>query len=160
MNNELTELHFEEKREIEKILRELASQLTKHLDPIRMNIEILAELDFIQAKARYALEINSVKPFLDKDKINLINAYHPVLLQTHKKNEVVPLNLTLGDEYNTLVISGPNAGGKTVVLKTVCSQECLFRWIRKVNLNCLIEFSSALETNNRLRMILVLSVRI
>ncbi len=119
MNNELTELHFEEKREIEKILRELASQLTKHLDPIKMNIEILAELDFIQAKARYALEINSVKPFLDKDKINLINAYHPVLLQTHKKNEVVPLNLTLGDEYNTLVISGPNAGGKTVVLKTV-----------------------------------------
>ena len=119
MNNELTELHFEEKREIERILRELAAQLTEHLDPIKINIEILAELDFIQAKARYALETISVKPFIDKEKINLINAYHPVLLQTHKRNEVVPLNLSLGDEYNTLVISGPNAGGKTVVLKTV-----------------------------------------
>ncbi|HMQ68728.1 MAG TPA: endonuclease MutS2 [Ignavibacteria bacterium] len=119
MNNELTELHFEEKREIERILRELAAQLTGHLDPIKINIEILAELDFIQAKARYAMETISVKPFIDKEKINLINAYHPVLLQTHKRNEVVPLNLSLGDEYNTLVISGPNAGGKTVVLKTV-----------------------------------------
>lgn len=119
MNNELTELHFEEKREIEKILRELAVQLTHHIEPIRINIEILSEIDFIQAKARYALETVSVKPFIDKDRIDLINAYHPLLLQTHKRSEVVPLNLTIGDEFNTLVISGPNAGGKTVVLKTV-----------------------------------------
>lgn len=119
MNNELTELYFEEKREIEKILRELAKQLTGHLDPIRINIEILSEIDFIQAKSRYALETISVKPFIDKDRLNLINAFHPVLLQTHKRSDVIPLNLTLGVEFNTLVISGPNAGGKTVVLKTV-----------------------------------------
>ena len=119
LNNELTELHFEEKREIEKILRELAQQLSGHTDELKANIEILSEIDFIQAKAKYAIETISVKPVLNKGILNLINAYHPVLLQTHKRNEVVPLNLTIGGEFNTLVISGPNAGGKTVVLKTV-----------------------------------------
>ncbi len=119
LNNELTELHFEEKREIEKILRELAGQLSVHLDEIKVNIEVLSEIDFIQAKAKYAIETISVKPTINKQKLNLINAFHPVLLQTHKRTEVVPLNLLIGDEYNTLVISGPNAGGKTVVLKTV-----------------------------------------
>ncbi|MBK8551463.1 MAG: hypothetical protein IPL53_10550 [Ignavibacteria bacterium] len=119
LNNELTELHFEEKREIEKILRELAQQLSRHLDEIKANIEILSEIDFIQAKAKYAIETISVKPYINRDKVNLINAFHPVLIQTHKRNEVVPLNLLIGEEYNTLVISGPNAGGKTVVLKTV-----------------------------------------
>lgn len=119
LNNEITELHFEEKREIEKILRELAKQLTSHIDELRNNSDILAEIDFIQAKARYAIETISDKPVLNSAKLNLINAYHPVLLQTHKRSEVVPLNLSIGDEFNTLVISGPNAGGKTVVLKTV-----------------------------------------
>lgn len=118
LNNELTELHFDEKREIEKILRELAQQLSKHLDEIKINIDILSEIDFIQAKARYSIEIISVKPIINS-KLNLINAFHPVLLQTHKRSEVVPLNLSIGDKYNTLIISGPNAGGKTVVLKTV-----------------------------------------
>ena len=119
LNNELTELHFEEKREIEKILRELAQQLSGHTDEIKANIDILSEIDFIQAKARFAIETISVKPVLNNVRLNLFNAYHPILLQTHKRNEVVPLNLTIGGEYNTLVISGPNAGGKTVVLKTV-----------------------------------------
>ena len=119
LNNELTELHFEEKREIEKILRELAQQLSGHTDEIKANIDILSEIDFIQAKARFAIETISVKPILNNVRLNLFNAYHPILLQTHKRNEVVPLNLTIGGEYNTLVISGPNAGGKTVVLKTV-----------------------------------------
>ncbi|MEP7146304.1 MAG: endonuclease MutS2, partial [bacterium] len=119
LNNELTELHFEEKREIEKILRELAQQLSLHIDEIRSNVGILSEIDFIQAKARYAIETISVKPHINNDNLKLINALHPVLLQTHKRAEVVPLNLNIGKEYNTLVISGPNAGGKTVVLKTV-----------------------------------------
>jgi len=119
LNNEITELHFEEKREIEKILRELAKQLTEHIDELRSNIEILSEIDFVQAKARYAIETISDKPIIKGSKLNLINAFHPVLLQTHKRNEVVPLNLSIGEKYNTLVISGPNAGGKTVVLKTV-----------------------------------------
>ncbi|MEO8209897.1 MAG: endonuclease MutS2 [bacterium] len=119
LNNEITELHFEEKREIEKILRELALQLSAHLDEIRINIDILSEIDFIQAKARYSIETISSKPQINNSGIKLVNAFHPVLLQTHKRSEVVALNLLLGDEFNTLVISGPNAGGKTVVLKTV-----------------------------------------
>ncbi|MDQ3194213.1 MAG: endonuclease MutS2, partial [Bacteroidota bacterium] len=119
LNNELTELHFEEKREIEKILRELAQQLSSHIDEIRSNVGILSEVDFLQAKARHAIETISVKPHINNDNLKLINALHPVLLQTHKRGEVVPLNLDIGKEYNTLVISGPNAGGKTVVLKTV-----------------------------------------
>jgi len=119
LNNEITELHFEEKREIEKILRELAKQLIEHIDELRTNIDILSEIDFVQAKARYAIEIIADKPIIKGSKLNLIDAFHPVLLQTHKRSEVVPLNLFIGEKYNTLVISGPNAGGKTVVLKTV-----------------------------------------
>ncbi len=119
LNNELTELYFEEKREIEKILRELASQLSLHTEEIKVNIDILAETDFLNAKARYAIETISVKPVLNSRYTKFVNAYHPVLLQTHKRSEVVPLNITIGDEFNTLIISGPNAGGKTVVLKTV-----------------------------------------
>jgi DNA mismatch repair protein MutS2 len=119
LNNEITELHFEEKREVEKILRELALQLSGHLEEIRINIDILSEIDFLQSKAKYAIETISSKPAIGNSGLNLINAFHPVLLQTHKRNEVVPLNLWLGKEFNTLVISGPNAGGKTVVLKTV-----------------------------------------
>lgn len=119
LNNDLTELYFEEKREIENILRELVKQLRASLDELKLNTEILSEIDFIQAKARYAIELISVMPFIDKSSLNLKNAYHPVLLKSHKRSEVVPLNLELGENFNTLVISGPNAGGKTVTLKTV-----------------------------------------
>ncbi|MBS1517615.1 MAG: endonuclease MutS2 [Bacteroidetes bacterium] len=119
LNNEITELYFEEKREIESILRELASQLSSNISEIKNNIGILAEIDFLQAKARYSIETISSKPVISDSHINLINAFHPVLLQTHKRAEVVPLDINLGNEFNTLVISGPNAGGKTVVLKTV-----------------------------------------
>ena len=119
LNNEITELHFEEKREIEKILRELSGQLAQYTDEIKNNLDILSEIDFIQAKARYAIETDSTKPVIGNKYLNLITAYHPGLLKTKKRNEVIPLNLTIGDNFNTLVISGPNAGGKTVVLKTV-----------------------------------------
>lgn len=118
LNNDITELHFEEKREIEKILKELAVHISVHSEELLGNTEILSEIDFIQAKAKYAIESDSVKPVLCEDKINLINTYHPVLIKSHPKTEVVPLNLRIGEQYNTLVISGPNAGGKTVVLKT------------------------------------------
>ncbi|MBK9334094.1 MAG: endonuclease MutS2 [Ignavibacteria bacterium] len=119
LNNEITELSFEEKREIELILRELAAQVSKVIDPLRLNIRILAEIDFLQAKARYSIETVSAKPLITNNYIDLKNAFHPVLLQTHKRNEVVPLDICIGKEFNSLVISGPNAGGKTVVLKTI-----------------------------------------
>jgi len=127
LNNDLTELYFEEKREIENILRELVRQLRDNIDELKVNTEILSEIDFLQAKAKYALESMSVKPVLNDKVLKLIGAYHPVLLKSHKKNEVVPLNLTIGDEFNTLVISGPNAGGKTVVLKTVGLNQLLLQ---------------------------------
>ncbi len=119
LNNEITELHFEEKREIEKILRQLSAQLGQYTEEIRNNLNILSEIDFIQAKAKYAAETESSKPVTGSNYVNLIKAYHPGLLKTKKRNEVIPLNLMIGKEFNTLVISGPNAGGKTVVLKTV-----------------------------------------
>lgn len=119
LNNELTELHFEEKREVEKILRELSSQVRSVSDELSANCIIMARMDFLQAKARYAIETISSKPKLTEDTVDLKNAFHPVLLQTHSRSEVIPLNFRLGGNFNTLVISGPNAGGKTVVLKTV-----------------------------------------
>lgn len=119
LNNELTELHFDEKREIDKILRELAGQIRAVSDELLNNCDILATVDFLQAKARYAIETISSMPVISEGKTELINAFHPVLLQTHSRQEVVPLDFRIGDEFNVLVISGPNAGGKTVVLKTV-----------------------------------------
>ncbi|HMS63950.1 MAG TPA: endonuclease MutS2 [Ignavibacteria bacterium] len=119
LNNELTELHFEEKREIEKILRDLALLVVVHYEKMKLNIDLLSEIDFIQAKARYALETDSSKPVITDKHLSLVKTYHPILLKSAKRSEVVPLNLFIGDNYNTLVISGPNAGGKTVVLKTV-----------------------------------------
>jgi DNA mismatch repair protein MutS2 len=119
LNNELTELHFEERREIDKILRELASQVAKVSSELLGNCMILADIDFIQAKAKYAIETISSMPVITENEVDLIDAYHPVLLQTHTRSQVVPLKFRIGNEFNTLVISGPNAGGKTVVLKTV-----------------------------------------
>ncbi len=119
LNNELTELHFEERREIERILMELAGQVRRVSSELIGNCDILGQIDFLQAKAKYAIEIIAEMPQFSEDELELNSAYHPVLLQTHKRTEVVPLNFKIGGNFNTLVISGPNAGGKTVVLKTV-----------------------------------------
>lgn len=126
LNNEITELQFKEKREIQKILIELSRQIAVHHEELKANCEILAEVDFLQAKARYALEIGGSAPVISEN-INLINSYHPVLLQNHKRAEVVPLNVAIGEDYFTLVITGPNAGGKTVALKTVGLIQLMFQ---------------------------------
>lgn len=126
LNNEITELQFKEKREIQKILIELSRQIAEHHEELKANCEILAEVDFLQAKARYALEIGGSAPVISEN-INLINSYHPVLLQNHKRAEVVPLNVAIGEDYFTLVITGPNAGGKTVALKTVGLIQLMFQ---------------------------------
>jgi len=119
LNNDITELQFEEKREIERILAELAKKVRVNLPELKINCEILAEIDFLQAKAKYAIEIMAEKPLISEDEYCIKNGYHPVLLQTHKRDEVVPLNFNIGNDYNSIIISGPNAGGKTVSLKTV-----------------------------------------
>jgi DNA mismatch repair protein MutS2 len=119
LNNELTELHFEERREIDKILRELSIQVAGVSNELLGNCMILADIDFTQAKAKYAVETISSMPVITENEVDLIDAYHPVLLQTHSRSQVIPLKFRIGNDFNTLVISGPNAGGKTVVLKTV-----------------------------------------
>ncbi|MFA7361748.1 MAG: endonuclease MutS2 [Candidatus Kapaibacterium sp.] len=119
LNNEITELTFEEKREVERILRNLSESIARYYNELKVNSEILGELDFIRAKALYAIEFNCVEPGFKKDKYLLKNCYHPILIQKLGKNNVTPLNLELIDETNTIVITGPNAGGKTVALKTV-----------------------------------------
>jgi DNA mismatch repair protein MutS2 len=122
LSNEIRDLEIQELREIERILREVAKSLRQHLEHLLNNQEILCEFDALYAKARFAIETRSVMPELSEQKsLRLVEAYHPWLLLTHKKlgKPTVPLSLELGDQHRALVITGPNAGGKSVALKTI-----------------------------------------
>lgn len=127
LNNDITELQFKEKREIEKILIELSSQIAYNYEVLKLNCSILAEIDFLQAKARYAVEIIALKPVITDSEIELRKAFHPILVKNHGRKNVEPLNLIIGNEFNTLVVTGPNAGGKTVALKTVGIVQLMFQ---------------------------------
>jgi DNA mismatch repair protein MutS2 len=109
---------YEEKREIELILKEISSQLSLKLPELLETCEAVSKLDFLNAKARYAIEINAVKPQISGN-IKILNAYHPLLLNRLSKKEVIPLDFEIDESFNTVVITGPNAGGKTVSLKTI-----------------------------------------
>lgn len=123
MNNSLGELVTEEKREVERILKRITTVVRENFEPLKENSEILARLDLIYAKARFSLEYGAVEPLIESEApLRLIEASHPLLLKATKeleKQEVVPLTMTLGERFRTLVITGPNTGGKTVALKTV-----------------------------------------
>ncbi len=120
LNNALRELQLSEQREIYKILADVTKQVQEIRVPLEISLETLAEIDVLVAKAKYSIEIVGNAPSLaEKPRIRLIQARHPVLLQRHKREEVVPLDLVIGDNVTTLLITGPNAGGKTVTLKTV-----------------------------------------
>lgn len=127
LNNEITELQYEEKREVEKILRHLSGEIAKYYQELKVNSEILSEIDFIVAKARYAIEFNCVQPEITYGNVRILNAYHPILIQRLERNDVVPLNFSIDDGINTVVITGPNAGGKTVSLKTVGLLQMMFQ---------------------------------
>lgn len=116
LNNELRELENEEKKEIERILYELSSEISEYKAYLETNEEALKSISFIFARARLAREMRATEPILnDKGYVNLKNARHPLI----PKDKVVPTTLELGDEYTSLIITGPNTGGKTVSLKTV-----------------------------------------
>jgi len=121
LNNQLRALEIEEKREIEKILIHLTSLIYNELEPIQQSLHAAAYIEFVYAKARFSAKIQGQQPFLnDKHELEMIKARHPLLLLRHENiDDVIPLDLKIGEAFNTLVITGPNAGGKTVALKTI-----------------------------------------
>lgn len=120
INNEIRTLQFEEKREVESILKGLTTQIGEDRDKISSNIRVLGELDFIQAKAKYSIDILGNEPRISlKQELKLHDAYHPILLKRVGRSNVIPLDIEIDDTANTIVITGPNAGGKSVAMKTV-----------------------------------------
>ncbi len=122
INNEINELYFERRREVTKILIRMTDELRPSLPAIKNYIQKLGLIDFIRAKALLAIDLKAEMPFLRKEAmINYKNAYHPLLYlalqRDHKK--VVPMSLNLSRENRICVISGPNAGGKSVSLKVI-----------------------------------------
>ncbi len=116
LNNEYKELLLKEKEEIEKILASLSNLVYESSALVATDYKILIELDFIFAKAAYAQTYNGVAPmFNDDGRINIKKGRHPLLDQ----KKVVPIDVHLGDDFNLLIVTGPNTGGKTVSLKTV-----------------------------------------
>jgi len=122
LNNEIKELEYAEKREIIRILTLLSDDLRPYIDDLLMSNDFLASIDYIRAKALFANEIGAILPELSEERIiSWKNAVHPLLLLSHRKDkkEVVPLTIDLNTKQRILLISGPNAGGKSVCLKTV-----------------------------------------
>lgn len=122
LNNDIRELEYEEKYEIVKILTAFADFIRPYIDDILPSYDFLGEIDFIRAKSRLAMEINANMPIINQEQGILWNsAVHPLLYLHHKKEgrEVVPLDIALNKNERILVISGPNAGGKSVCLQTV-----------------------------------------
>ena len=115
LNNELANLKVDEDIEIEKILANLSASLYDYTNNFLNNISILGDLDLIFAKASYSKDIDGILPNINENKyINLISARHPLI----DKKIVVPIDISIGKDYSSLVITGPNTGGKTVSLKT------------------------------------------
>ena len=122
LNNEINQLKIEEEIEIEKILQNLTSLFYPYIEELKVDFNIIGNLDFIFAKAKYSKSISGITPIINTQKeINLINARHPLI----DKDKVVPISVELGKNYSTLLITGPNTGGKTVTLKTVGLLSCM-----------------------------------
>ena len=122
LNNKIRDLEFDKRREIIRILTELTNQLRPYVPILLSYHGFLTKLDFVRAKALFAIQIEAEMPVLLKEsRIKLINAKHPLLILNHKENgkPVVPLNMHLDDQVRILLVSGPNAGGKSVAMKTV-----------------------------------------
>jgi DNA mismatch repair protein MutS2 len=121
-NNEIFSLEHEESREVNRILQRLTASLSIYAPLLKTYYEIMGEFDFIFGKAKLAIDVNGIHPNLkDGSHIHLIQAFHPLLFLYHRKSQkpTVPVNIKLDEKNRILVISGPNAGGKTVTMKTV-----------------------------------------
>ena len=119
---ELQNLQYEEKQEVIRILKTLSSKIRPYSTLLESQLEYLTHLDVISSKTKYAYSINGVLPKIAKNKnLYFKDAYHPILLVTHKEEnlEVVPQTIHLNDKQQIIVISGPNAGGKSITLKTI-----------------------------------------
>lgn len=115
LNNELNNLKADEQIEILRILEELSKKFASITNELKNNVKLIGEIDFIFAKASFSKSINGIKPEINKNKVvNLISARHPLI----DKDKVVPIDISIGEKYSSLIITGPNTGGKTVALKT------------------------------------------
>lgn len=122
MNNEINQLKMDEQIEIEKILKELSLSFMPYTKELKKDSELIGTIDFIFAKGNFSKSINGTTPIINNNKqISLINAKHPLI----DKNKVVPISIELGKDFSTLLITGPNTGGKTVTLKTVGLLTCM-----------------------------------
>ena len=116
LNNEIRELEIQEQKEIEAVLATLSNEAAPHIEELRLNMELLAQLDFIFAKAALSRQYQCSAPvFNDKGRIHIKDGRHPLL----DPQKVVPINIWLGKDFDLLIVTGPNTGGKTVSLKTV-----------------------------------------
>ena len=116
LNNEIRELEIQEQKEIEAVLASLSNEAAPHIEELRLNMELLAQLDFIFAKAALSRQYQCSAPvFNDKGRIHIKDGRHPLL----DPQKVVPINIWLGKDFDLLIVTGPNTGGKTVSLKTV-----------------------------------------
>ena len=116
LNNDIRELELEEQKEIEVILSNLSQMTAEQTDSIRADLDIMVQLDVIFARASLAMDMNATEPiFNDEGRIRLKQARHPLI----DKRKAVPIDIRLGDDFDLLVVTGPNTGGKTVSLKTV-----------------------------------------
>lgn len=116
LNNKLREYQVQEKREVERILWELSQKLMPYTNSLHQNHYVLARLDVVNAKAQYANEIKATEPIIDRQNhVALWKAWHPLL----DREKAVANDIILGEEYQAIVITGPNTGGKTILLKTV-----------------------------------------
>lgn len=115
-NNALRELEMKEQKEIERILAELSAEAAAYQDAINDNVRLLISLDVIFAKAKLAYKMKAWEPVMNEEgKVELRNARHPLI----DPQKVVPVSLRLGDDFDTMILTGPNTGGKTVTLKTL-----------------------------------------
>ena len=122
LNNEVYALENEERAEVKRILKQLTANLSSYAPLLLNYLNIIGLFDFIKAKALLAIDMHAEKPdIIDKSMLHLQRAYHPILFLNNQKNNkpTIPVNIELNDEKRILIISGPNAGGKTVTMKTV-----------------------------------------